>query len=130
VFENLYLENDEQFLSRINGRFLTEINKILNINTTISRSSDYQLIGGKAERLVNLCQDAKAGEYISGPSAKTYLDTSVFSEANIKVSWVDYSNYPVYQQLHAPFEHGVSILDLIFNQGPNAAQYMKSFDSI
>lgn len=25
------------------------------------------------------------------------------------------------------FEHGVSILDLIFNEGPNAASFMKSF---
>jgi glutaredoxin-related protein len=87
------------------------------------------LTGEKTERLVNLCLDAKADEYISGPSAKTYLDISLFSEANIKVSWMDYSNYPVYPQLHLPFEHGVSILDLIFNQGPNATHYMKSFDS-
>ncbi len=129
LFEDLYLQNNEQLLSRINARFLTEINKILKINTTISWSSDYQLTGEKTERLVNLCLDAKASEYISGPSAKTYLDISLFSEANIKVTWMDYSNYPVYPQLHVPFEHGVSILDLIFNQGPNATHYMKSFDS-
>jgi hypothetical protein len=87
-------------------------------------------MGGKTEKLVNLCQDAKAGEYISGKSAKTYLDVNLFSEANIKVTWMDYSNYPVYQQLHSPFEHGVSILDLIFNEGPNASHFMKSFDFV
>jgi len=32
-----------------------------------------------------------------------------------------------YQQLFPPFEHGVSIIDLIFNEGENAAKFMKSF---
>ena len=45
-----------------------------------------------------------------------------------KVEWMDYSNYPEYTQLYPPFEHGVTILDLIFNEGSNAKQYMKSFD--
>lgn len=130
VFEVLYLQNNEKLLSRINAVFLTEINKILNINTKISWSSDYQLTGDKTERLVNLCQDAKASEYISGASAKQYLDVSLFSEAKMKVKWIDYSNYPVYQQLHAPFQHGVSILDLIFNEGSHAAHYMKSFGAV
>jgi len=46
---------------------------------------------------------------------------------NIKVEWMDYSGYEEYKQLYLPFEHGVSILDLIFNEGPNANKYMKSF---
>jgi hypothetical protein len=40
---------------------------------------------------------------------------------------MDYSGYPEYRQLYPPFEHGVSILDLIFNEGPNAPQYLNSF---
>jgi hypothetical protein len=41
---------------------------------------------------------------------------------------MDYSNYPEYEQIHAPFEHAVSILDLLLNQGMEARKYMKSFD--
>ena len=40
---------------------------------------------------------------------------------------MDYSNYPEYNQLYPPFEHGVTILDLIFNEGSNATKFMKSF---
>ena len=40
---------------------------------------------------------------------------------------MDYSGYPEYQQLYPPFESHVSIIDLIFNEGPNATKYMKSF---
>ena len=39
---------------------------------------------------------------------------------------MDYSGYPEYPQLHPPFEHGVTVLDLIFNTGADAPLYMKS----
>ena len=38
---------------------------------------------------------------------------------------MDYSGYPEYPQLHPPFEHAVTVLDLIFNTGPDAPRYMK-----
>ena len=39
----------------------------------------------------------------------------------------NYSGYKEYKQQQLPFEHGVSILDLIFNEGRNAMNFMKSF---
>lgn len=104
------------------------INEMLGIETKISWSSDFDLIDGKTERLLGLCKDCKATEYISGPAAQGYLDESLFAEENIKVSWMDYSGYKEYPQLYGSFEHGVTILDLIFNEGPSATQYMKSFE--
>jgi len=41
---------------------------------------------------------------------------------------MDYSGYPEYIQLTNTFEHGVSVLDLIFNEGYDAKKYMKSFN--
>ena len=38
---------------------------------------------------------------------------------------MDYSDYPEYPQLFGEFEHNVSILDLLFNMGDQAIQYMK-----
>jgi hypothetical protein len=40
---------------------------------------------------------------------------------------MDYSGYPEYEQLYPPFEHAVSIVDLIFNVGPGARDFMRSF---
>jgi hypothetical protein len=127
-FEALYLDCDETCLSQINYMFLTLINKILDIKTTISWSSDFNLVGDKTERLISLCQDTQASEYISGPAAQSYMNEALFAESGIKVSWMDYSHYPEYQQLNPLFEHGVSIIDLIFNEGANASRYMKSFN--
>ena len=45
------------------------------------------------------------------------MDLNIFSDSNINVHFWDYSGYPVYNQLNPPFEHSVSILDLLFNEG-------------
>jgi len=74
---------------------------------------------------VDLCRQMGASEYISGPSAKNYIDENAFAEQGIKVSWFDYSGYPEYSQLWGEFVHGVSILDLLFNCGKDAPKYMR-----
>lgn len=127
IIEELYLNCREEYLSEINYRFITAICKILKIETKISRSSDYDLTEGKTERLLALCEAAGAKVYLSGPAAKDYLDEELFHQKNIEVEWMDYSAYPAYRQLFPPFEHGVSILDLLFNEGEKATEFMKSF---
>jgi hypothetical protein len=62
-------------------------------------------------------------------AARDYIVADLFTEADIKLTWMDYSEYPEYRQLGpAPFEHGVSVLDLLFNTGPEAPSFMKSFN--
>jgi hypothetical protein len=126
LFEDLYSQIDEKLLSNINHRFITTICLILGIKSTVTWSMDYQLIGDKTERLVNLCRQANATTYISGPSAKVYLNEDLFRQENISVEYADYYGYPEYRQLYPPFEPCVSVIDLIFNEGPNAINYMKS----
>lgn len=126
-FENLYKECEkEEYLCKINYKFIFAINELLNIKTKISFCQDYGLIDGKTERLVDLVKKAGGNSYLSGPAAKDYIDEKLFEEAGIKLVWMDYSGYPEYNQLYPPFEHGVSILDLIFNCGPESRKFMKS----
>lgn len=127
IFENLYMGLNEEFLSQINYKFLTTICEILGIKTKLSWSMDYNLTEGKTERLVDLCKQAEATEYLSGPAAKNYINDELFSKEGIVLRYMDYSGYPEYNQLFPPFEHHVSIIDLIFNEGPDATKYMKSF---
>lgn len=124
-FEAFYLNTDERLLSLVNFQLITMINELLGIDTKISWSSDYTLVDGKTERLLSLVQQAGGTEYISGPAAKDYIVDSFFADANIKLSWMDYSGYEEYTQLYPPFEHGVTVLDLLFNEGPNARTFMK-----
>lgn len=127
IFEDLYNSCvEEKFLCRVNYKFIYAINDILGIKTKLSFSQEYGLVEGKTEKLIDLCVKAGATEYLSGPSAKNYIDEQLFKNAGIKLTWMDYSGYREYPQLYPPFEHGVSVLDLIFNTGPDAICYIRN----
>ena len=123
--EPLYLEGRYTHLSDLNRTLIEAVCRYLDIGTIISSSSDYTLLEGKTERLAHLCSQVGGTEYISGPAAKSYMEESIFADYNIKLSWFDYSGYPEYPQLWGNFVHEVTILDLLFNCGRNAARYMK-----
>jgi WbqC-like protein family len=121
----LYLDKEHASLSLLNRALIEAVCAYLGIQTKISASWDYTTGEGKTERLVDLCQQAGASEYISGPAAKDYLDEGLFAKQGIGVSWFDYSGYLPYTQLWGDFVHGVSILDLLFNCGRDAPNYMR-----
>jgi hypothetical protein len=127
VIKDLYLGSTETYLSQINHRFLTAICAILGIRTQLSWSMDYRLIEGKTEKLIDLCKQVGATEYLSGPTAKGYIDEELFRQAGISLHYMSYYGYPEYDQLFPPFDHHVSILDLIFHVGPQAPNFMLSF---
>jgi hypothetical protein len=121
--EEIYGTCTYQNLSEINFHFIRSICDMLDIKTRLSWSHDYGLIEGKTERLVDLVQKAGGSAYVSGPAARDYLDDAQFTAAGISLSWMDYSRYPEYEQLYPPFEHGVSIIDLILNTGSDAKKF-------
>ena len=128
--ESLLMEIKSLYLSEINLILMKAICEYFGIQTKISWDTDYGLIEGKTQRLVDLCQKVGADEYISGPAAKSYIQEDLFNQANIKLTWFDYSDYKEYTQLYPPFVHNVSVIDLIFNEGENAKMYLKSFNAI
>src|SRR5262245_59676938 len=119
--EPLYREPCGPFLSDINRPFLTALCDLLGIRTRLTWSSDYELAEERTERLVAICQQAQATEYLSGPAAREYMDESAFARAGVAVTWMDYSGYAEYPLLYPPFDHYVSVLDLLFMVGPEAA---------
>lgn len=126
-FEEMYFSISTEQLSAINHHFIVAICDLLNIKTKLSWSTEYQTSSDRNQRLIDICQQLGATHYLSGPAAKSYLDEALFNQAGIQVCYMNYSGYREYPQFHPPFEHGVSILDLILNTGPDAPQYMKSF---
>lgn len=113
------------FLSDINLFFINEINRFLDINTRISFSGHYRIEGDRTMKIINICRDAGADVYLTGPAAKSYLRKEEFDESGIELRWMDYSGYKEYDQLYPPFVHEVSILDLILNMGLNSVDYLK-----
>jgi hypothetical protein len=112
-------------LSEINVALIKLICDQLGIPTLITNSADYALKGDPTEKLINLCKQAGSSSYLSGPAAKNYLREDLFKQEGIEIKWIDYEGYPEYPQLYPPFQHGVSIVDLLFNTGPASLRYMK-----
>jgi hypothetical protein len=127
ALQPLYEGPFEPSLSRVNRSFIEVLCELLEIRTAFSWSTDYEAEGAKTERLVSLCKAAGATAYLSGPSARDYLDETQFSAAGIELEYMDYDGYPEYPQLHPPFDHAVTVLDLLFNTGSEAPRFMKSF---
>ncbi|MFN7976744.1 MAG: WbqC family protein [Vicinamibacterales bacterium] len=123
-FEPLYRETREVRLSAINRRWLEAACAALEIPTRLTWSMDYAVAAGKTERLVSICQQAGADTYISGPSARDYIDDAVFAAGGVRLEYFDYAGYPEYPQLHGPFEHAVSIVDLLCHAGPESPRYL------
>ena len=93
-------------------------------STRFLRSSELPGIDGiKTDRLVQILKQVGAKHYLSGPSARDYIEQEKFVEAGITLEYMEY-NYPEYPQLYPPFDPYVTVLDLLFMAGKDAIKYM------
>lgn len=102
-------------LSDFNQYSIKEISRFLNVQTRFYNSSSFKLEGNRVERLVNLLTQINATEYISGPSAASYLNGNegLFEAKGIKLTYKKYPMYRQYTQFGPTFEPFISIVDLI-----------------
>lgn len=123
--DHIYLERSWDNLSAMNQTMTRHIaREFLGITTRFEDSRQYAAEGQKLDKLVNLVSKVGATRYLSGPAAKDYIVPERFTERGVALAWKDYAGYPEYAQRFPPFEHGVSILDLLFNTGPDAPWYI------
>ena len=123
--QDVYLGLHWTHLSELNQYLIEKIScEFLGIATRFADSRQYHAVDAKQERIVDLLTKAGAALYVSGPSAKKYIDVAKFAETGIELVWKDYSGYPEYPQFYPPFQHGVSILDLLFHAGPETPRYI------
>lgn len=123
-FESVYLHRTWATLSELNRHLIEGISRELGIGARFDDSRAYALEGQGSDRLLRLLTRVGARTYVSGPSARAYIDIAAFEREGIRVVFKSYEGYPEYTQLHAPFEHRVSIVDMLFNLGPEAARYI------
>jgi hypothetical protein len=101
-----------------------DLARVLDLDATFMRSSEIGVSGDRTERLVGILESIGATHYLSGPSARSYLDEDQLDRAGIELEYMDYT-YPEYPQLHPPFDPQVSIVDLLFTLGPSARELLR-----
>lgn len=123
-FKELLLETSQAntHISPITTELTIAIARRLGIqHTRFIYASDMRVeASNPSERLLKIVQQLDGDSYLSGPSAQSYLDVSQFNNAGVSVEWMRY-DYPEYPQLYPPFNHQVSILDLILMTGSEQA---------
>jgi hypothetical protein len=92
--------------------------------TKFMRSSEIPGIDGqKTDRLIQILTKVGATHYISGPSARDYIEQDKFDAAGITLEYIIYG-YPEYPQLYPPYDPQVSIVDLLFMTGSNSLNHI------
>jgi hypothetical protein len=116
-------------ISEINGYLIQEMFNQLRIERPIRRCTDLiprqELAAMNAtDRLVALCRTVSATHYLTGPSARNYLETDRFEGSGIAVKWMDYSGFSPYPQCWSDFEPNVSVIDLLLNCGSASPRFL------
>ena len=121
-FEETFSRNWE-LLNNLNETILLKIMTWLDLNTQIIRASEMKATGKSFDLLLNICIEIKANTYISGYGGKNYMKYDVFKNSGIEIETYDFvaSEYP---QLHSEFIPNLSIIDLLFNCGPDSKEYI------
>ena len=122
LLEEFYARHDS-LLADFTCELTVALARELGLETRFVRSSTLPAQGTKTDRLLDILTQLRATRYVSGPTAKDYLEMVKFQQARIEVELMNY-DYPEYPQLYDRFEPRVSILDLLFMVGPDAGSYI------
>ena len=124
LLESFYNRRDER-LADFTIETTVLLSRELGISSTrFLRSSELPgLHGVKTDRLIQILKWVGAKHYISGPSARNYIEKEKYDAAGITLEYMEY-NYPEYPQLYPPFDPYVTVLDLLFMTGKDALHYI------
>lgn len=120
-----FYQRQDTLLADFTIDFTVALARELGISQTrFMRSSEIPDIDGqKTDRLIQILAHVGTTHYISGPSARDYIEPEKFTAAGITLEYMVY-NYPEYPQLYPPFDGQVSVLDLLFMTGPEALKFI------
>jgi hypothetical protein len=97
----------------------------LGIHTPIGTASEFAFAGEKSALVLDMCRKLRASSYIFGPMGRDYADVEAFRAAGVEPVFQEY-RHPVYRQLHGAFVPGLSVLDLLMNEGPRSREVFLS----
>ncbi len=130
------LHNKQKFVVDLNYELIFKICNYIGLKGTKFLFSQEMSISReikKTEKLIGILEEiGGVASYISGPSAKSYLEKSKFEGKGIKVEWHDYQ-HPYYRQntwgsnIFIPY---LSIIDLLFNHGEESLEILSGTKTV
>ncbi len=123
-FEEVYTKR-WQYLADLNEHMLRWLLKELGINTEFLKASDFDFQGTKSELVLDMCKKLDANMYIFGALGRDYAQVDEFKKDGINAVFQDY-NHPTYKQMYGDFMSHLSVIDLLFNCGPDSYKIIMS----
>ncbi len=108
-------------LGELNIALILMLCQWLDIDTPIFDSRDYDIEGHKTAMLADMCQKVGATDYLSSPG-ETYVQQQ---EMNGYAHHYLKFNHPEYEQGYRVFMPNLSVIDLLFNMGPESGQIVR-----
>jgi hypothetical protein len=121
-FEDLYKKEWNRLVD-LNIYITKYILDSLQINKPIYFASQLKIETKNTRRIVDICRVLSIDTYLSGIGGKDYLEEELFDANGIKLIYQDFK-HPEYIQHHAPFMPFMSIIDLLFNHGPDSLRIL------
>jgi hypothetical protein len=97
----------------------------LGIKVPVESAGKYDFQGEKSELVLDMCHQLKAELYVFGALGRDYADIDAFEKGGVKILFQDYV-HPQYPQMHDGFTPFLTILDLLFNCGPDSFDILMS----
>jgi hypothetical protein len=121
-FEGLVslIKDSYPHLAALNMPLIQYLKGQLGIATRLEVASELgKDLGTGSDRNLAICQRLGADIYLSGQGARAYNDEEAFTAAGIELVY-DSFTCPVYPQPHEDFVPNLSMVDLLFNCGPES----------
>ena len=121
--ENI-LNKKHEYLMDLNEELMKFFLQELKIDVKFFKASKFDISGSKNQYLINICKTFGASAYVFGQMGKDYADKELWKKNNIRIFFHEY-NHPAYSQKFGNFEPNLSVIDLLFNEGPKSPDIIK-----
>jgi len=122
----LYFPEFEELLGRgwarladFNLAIIRRCLALLVIDTPVLLASEEGIAGKASELIVDICRKTGADAYLHGKHSRDYVDFELMAKAGVCSFIQDFSAVE-YPQTNGPFMANLSVLDLLFNCGPES----------
>lgn len=119
---DLYRDNYDN-LCMLNIAFIKKISYWIGLSCEFYLSSEASARGSADDRLIDIVKWCNGRTYLSGKGGKNYQSESKFSDAGIQLKYYDFTP-PEYPQVWGEFVEGLSIIDLLFNNGDTSKEIL------
>ncbi len=115
------LECKWELLTDLNLTLIKWFMSVLGINTKLVMSSDLNIEGYGTSRLIEIIKYLGGTSFYEGAAGKNYIEENLFESEGIQIVYQEYE-HPTYTQLFEGFMPYLSVIDLIFNNGPEGLE--------